>query len=85
MAYRVEFGPAAARQFKKLIRPVQEVITKRLEELAINPRPPGVKKLQGEENLYRVREGDYRIVYEIQDQALLVIVVKVGHRSDVYK
>jgi mRNA interferase RelE/StbE len=52
---------------------------------AIEPRPNGVKKLQGEENSYRIRVGDYRVIYDIFDDILLVKIVDVGHRSKVYK
>ncbi|MEP0872105.1 type II toxin-antitoxin system RelE/ParE family toxin [Trichocoleus desertorum AS-A10] len=51
----------------------------------MEPRPTGVVKLEDSNSLYRVRLGDYRIIYEIQDTQLLVVVVKVGHRSDVYR
>lgn len=53
--------------------------------MAIEPRPNGVKKLQGEENTYRIRVGDYRVIYDIFDHILLVKIVDVGHRSQVYK
>lgn len=85
MPYRVELVPAAQRQIKKLSLDVQQRILMAIEALAANPRPDGVKKMQGEENLYRVRQGDYRIIYQIQDKALLVVVVKVGDRRDVYR
>ncbi len=85
MTYEVEITPAAKRQIKKLTKSVQGLIVERLEELAENPRPDGVLKMEGEENLYRVRVGDYRIIYEIQDRVLLIVVVKVGHRSNVYR
>ena len=85
MTYKVEITPAAKRQIKKLIQSVQLAIVERLEQLAENPRPPGVLKMQGAESLYRIRVGDYRIIYEIQDQTLLIAVVKVGHRGDVYR
>lgn len=85
MTYQVEITPAAKRQIKKLVKQTQELIIQRLEQLAENPRPPGVLKMEGEENLYRVRIGDYRIIYEIQDRVLLIVVVKVGHRGDVYR
>lgn len=85
MPYQVEITPAAKRQIKKLIEPVQLAIVERLEQLAINPRPPGSFKMQGAESLYRIRVGDYRIIYEIQDRTLFVAVVKVGHRGDVYR
>lgn len=85
MTYKVEITPAAKRQIKKLIQSVQLVIVERLEQLTENPRPPGALKMQGAESLYRIRVGDYRIIYEIQDQTLLIAVVKVGHRGDVYR
>lgn len=85
MKYQVEIAPAAKRQIKKLVKQTQELIIQRLEQLAENPRPPGVLKMEGEENLYRVRVGGYRIIYEIQDRVLLIVVVKVGHRGDVYR
>lgn len=85
MTYKVEITPAAKRQIKKLIQPVQLAIIERLEQLTENPRPPGALKMQGAENLYRIRVGDYRIIYEIQDQTLLIAIVKVGHRGDVYR
>ena len=60
-------------------------ITRKLEELEDNPRPMGVEKLSGREDLYRVRVGNWRIVYAIQDQELIVLVVKVAHRREVYR
>ena len=59
-------------------------IIERVEELASNPRPAGVKKLVSEDNLYRVRVGEYRAVYQIRDRELVVLIVKVGHRREVY-
>ena len=85
MSYEVEIAPAAKRQIKKLPHDVQQNVVAKLEELAFEPRPDGVKKLEGSDNLYRVRAGKYRIIYEIQDALLLVIVVKVNHRRDVYR
>ena len=85
MAYSVLIAPAAERQLKALAQPVQKRIVKRLKSLGQNPRPPGVKKLAGEEELYRIREGDYRIVYTIQDKELIVLVVKIGNRKEVYR
>lgn len=85
MTYEVEITPAAKRQIKKLTKSVQALIIERLEQLAENPRPPSILKMEGEEDFYRVRVGDYRIIYEIQDRVLLIVVVKVGHRSSVYR
>lgn len=84
MTYEVEITPAAKRQIKKLTKSIQQLIVKRLEELVETPRPPGVLKMETEENLYRVRVGDYRIIYQVQDRMLLIVVVKVGHRGNVY-
>ncbi|MEH2060381.1 MAG: type II toxin-antitoxin system RelE/ParE family toxin [Nostoc sp.] len=85
MSYEVEIAPAAKRQIKKLPYDVQQKVVAKLEELAFEPRPDGVKKLSEPYNLYRVRLGKYRIIYEIQDGLLLVTVVKVKHRSNVYR
>ncbi|WP_026735847.1 type II toxin-antitoxin system RelE family toxin [Fischerella sp. PCC 9605] len=85
MSYQVELAPAAVRQVKKLPADIQQKVVAKLEELAVNPRPDGVVKLEGAEDLYRVRLSSYRIVYQIQDDLLLVTVVKVKHRRDVYR
>lgn len=85
MAYSILLAPPAERQLKALAEPAQKRIVKRLRTLKDNPRPQGVKKLTGEEDLYRIREGDYRIVYTIQDKKLIVLVVKIGDRKEVYR
>jgi mRNA interferase RelE/StbE len=85
MAYSVLLAPPAERQFKALAEPIQKRITRRLRTLKENPRPQGVKKLAGEEDLYRIREGDYRIIYAIRDKELIVLVVKIGDRKEVYR
>ncbi len=85
MTYDIEFSRFAAREFKKLPEPVQERLELRLQKLCKQPRPPDVKKMAGAKNLYRVREGDYRLVYEIRDRALLIVVVRVGHRQNIYR
>jgi mRNA interferase RelE/StbE len=85
VAYQVEISPAARRRIKKLKKAAQKRIVACIEALGGDPRPAGVKKLSGVEDLYRVREGDYRIIYQVQDEILLVLVLKVGHRRDVYK
>lgn len=83
--YNVEIAPAAQRQIKKLIKRVQDRIIARIHQLSDEPRPPGMEKLKGVENLYRIRDGDYRIIYKIQDQALIITVVKVSNRREVYR
>ncbi len=83
--YRIEFSPAAKRQIKKLPKNIQKLIIKRVEALQINPRPPYVKKLVGKHSLYRIAMNDYRVIYKIEDNILLVLIVKVGNRKDIYR
>ena len=82
--YRVSFMPAGKRSFDKLPKAVRKKILPRIEALSVNPRPPGVKKLEGSEDFFRLRIGQYRVVYQIQNNMLLVLVVRVRHRRDVY-
>lgn len=85
MTYKVEFSPSARKMFKKLPQDLQDHIQPKIDALATEPRPSGVKKLKGEENTYRIRVGSYRVVYEIEDDVLLVTVMRVGGRGEVYK
>ncbi len=85
MSYKVIFAKGAKKQFRKLPLSVQQSIQTQINILAIEPRPNGVKKLQNKENSYRIRVYDYRVIYEIYDDILLISVVKVGHRSKIYK
>jgi len=83
--YEVELLPAASRDLKRIEKKMQVRIVAALRDLAENPRPAGVVKLAGEDNVWRIREGDYRILYEIHDRRLLVLVVRIGNRRDVYR
>jgi mRNA interferase RelE/StbE len=83
--YAVEVSPAAGRQIRKLDRDTQKRVLARIEKLEQDPRPHDASKLQSPEELYRIRVGDYRIVYCIEDDRLLVLIVKVGHRKEVYR
>ncbi len=85
MRYTIEFRPAAARDFRKLSADVRPRLAKKIDALATTPRPNGAKKLAGETELYRVRVGDYRIIYQVEDARLVVLVVRVGHRRDAYR
>ncbi|AEB09544.1 type II toxin-antitoxin system RelE family toxin [Desulfobacca acetoxidans] len=85
MTYRVELRPAALRDLARVENPWRLKIARKIDALAANPRPPGVEKLAGSDNRYRVRSGDYRIVYEIHDRVLLILVVRIGHRREVYR
>lgn len=85
MAYSILLASPAECQFRSLTPTIQKRIVKRLRVLQDNPRPQGIKKLTGEESLYRVRERDYRVVYTIEDKDLMVLVVKIGDRKEVYR
>ena len=85
MTYRVEVAEAAVRSLRKLDPTARRRVQAAIELLADQPRPSGAKKLVGGDGLMRVRTGDYRIVYEIHDDVLLVLVVAVGHRRDIYQ
>lgn len=82
--YRVEVRPAAVRALRKLDRDVRLRIEGAISLLAEDPRPPASRPLRGRPG-YRVRVGDYRIIYTVQDDVLLVVVVTLGHRRDVYR
>jgi mRNA interferase RelE/StbE len=87
VSYRVEFRPAAARELRKLDRSARERVAKVVELLAANPRPPAAKMLVSDDDpgLWRVRTGDYRVVYSIADDVLVVLVVAVRHRREAYR
>ena len=82
--YRVEVTPAAARQLRKLDRQAALRSRGAIELLAIDPRPPSSRPLRGRPG-FRVRVGDYRLIYTVRDDVLLVIVLRLGHRRDVYQ
>jgi mRNA interferase RelE/StbE len=83
--YKVLFKPSADRALQKLSRDVQRRIIGDVAMLAHDPRPAGTVKLAGDDNLWRIRIGNYRVVYEIHDERLVVLVLRVAHRKDVYR
>ncbi|MEH2213409.1 type II toxin-antitoxin system RelE family toxin [Nostoc sp.] len=85
MSYKVEILRSALKQLKKIPSELQERIQIKIDDLATEPRPNGVKKLKGKENAYRIRIGEYRVIYDIFDDLLVVNVVEVGHRKNIYK
>lgn len=84
MSYSVEFTAAAARQVKKLPRPARDRVLDVIDGLTDNPRPHGAKKLVGEKTAWRIRVGDYRVIYDVVDAQLTVTVVRAAHRREVY-
>ena len=83
--YDIRVAPAAQRQLKKLTPALQAKIVKCLEDLSANPRPKGVEKLSSDPRLWRVRAGDYRVIYTIDDGAKIVITLVIRHRKEAYR
>jgi mRNA interferase RelE/StbE len=86
-AYRILIKTSARKELVQVgpARADRQRIVRRIEALAKEPRPPGCEKLRGSEDRYRVRQGHYRVIYEIEDTARTVTIVKIGHRRDVYR
>jgi mRNA interferase RelE/StbE len=85
VTYRIELTPAARRDLKKLPRDVLRRVDAHILALAENPHPPGAQKLQGDEGVFRVRIGDYRIIYRVEHHRLVILVIRIGHRREVYR
>lgn len=83
-SYRVFIKPSAAKELESVPAKDRRRVATKIKSLGTNPRPPGCEKLSGLER-YRIRQGNYRVLYEIQDDVLVVLVVKVGHRKDIYR
>lgn len=83
--YIVVVKTLAEKKLNKLPSHIRAVLLQAIQKLADDPRPPGCRKLQGYTGLYRIRSGDYRILYSIEDKILTVFVTQVGHRSEVYE
>lgn len=86
VTYSIDFAPRIERQLNLIPKDIKKLIFERIDKLRTNPRPENVEPLQGaDKGLFRIRQGDYRIVYSIQDQRLVVLIVRVVHRREVYK
>lgn len=84
-SYRIEVSATAERQIRKLPRADQVSVVRVIQTLATEPRPSGCRKLSGYDDAYRVRVGRYRVLYSIEDRRLIIIVLRVGDRKDVYR
>ena len=82
--YRLQIKPSAAKEIEALPKKDRQRVVVKIQGLATDPRPPGCEKLSGEDR-YRIRQGNYRILYSVHDTDLLVVVVKIGHRREVYR
>ncbi len=85
MAYRIEITSSAEKELARLGKADLRRVVRAIEKLKANPRYAGAVKLSGAKAAYRIRAGDYRIVYTIKDRKVLVVVIRVRHRKDVYK
>lgn len=85
MRYSVKLSPAAFRQLKTFDPPVRRRLQAVIELLADDPRPPSAKRLVGGGGEWRVRTGDYRVIYEVHEALLVVLVLRMGHRREVYR
>ncbi len=85
MTYQVPLSPAAYRQLHDLSTPDQRRIQERIERLSMNPPPPTAKAIHGDRGILRIRVGDYRIIYKVEDDLLVVLVIRIGHRREVYR
>ncbi|MCH9625982.1 MAG: hypothetical protein S4CHLAM123_11680 [Chlamydiales bacterium] len=87
MVYRIDIAEKLEKRLNKLSKKDKEHILEKIDSLAYSPRPKGYKKLQGTRKppLYRVRSGMYRIIYAIEDEVLIVLIVDIGHRKDIYR
>ncbi len=83
--FRLEISATAEKQMRKLDKTDQIRVLRAVQNLAREPRPPGTRKLRGYEDVYRIRVGSHRILYSIESRRLLIIILKVGHRRDIYR
>lgn len=83
--YTVEFTRRAEKDFRALPPEIRRRLAPKIDALAIDPRPHGVKILAGSEDIFRLRVGDYRILYRLLDDRLVVVLVKIGHRREIYR
>jgi mRNA interferase RelE/StbE len=83
--YSIEISRTAERQLKRLPQAERQRIARTVAMLAIEPRPRGARKLAGYDDVFRVRTGRYRVIYSVEEDRLVVLVLKIGHRKDVYR
>lgn len=83
--YTIVVSRIAEKQLEQLPKPAANAVWEKIRSLATDPRPKGCKKLQGYEREYRIRSGDYRVVYRVEDDVLVIEVIGVGHRKDIYR
>ena len=85
LQYEVLLSTSARKQINKLPSKTADNLLKAIDTLTLNPHPLGCKKLKGYENSWRIRRGDYRIIYEVEDKVLRILIIGLGHRKDIYE
>lgn len=85
MAFRLEYKASVKKELRKLIKADRVAVINKIELLKQDPRPEGSAKLKGSQNLYRIRHGDYRVIYQIQNLVLVIVIIRIGHRRDIYR
>lgn len=85
MKYRIEIKQSAAKTLKKIPKPDLKRIGMAIDNLAENPPDPATTKMRGNNPFHKIRVGNYRIVYDIHDDKLLILIIKIGHRKDIYR
>ena len=85
MKYTVEFDKEAKKQLLKLDKKNRRQIENKVDKLAEDPTPAGCKKLDDKHKIYRIRSGNYRIVYQVKNKKLIVLILQIGHRRDIYQ
>jgi len=85
MSWDLQIERRAQKALKKISNPYKTNLIQAIDRLSDNPRPDGCKKLKGSESLWRIRVNDYRIVYQIKDEHLLILIIRIGHRKDIYE
>ena len=85
MSYRIDVKRSAAKALQKIPKADQKKIADKIDALAQNPPNPDTTKMKGNNPFHKIRVGDYRIIYEIHEEVLIILIVKIGHRKDVYK
>ena len=85
MKYSVKLSTKASKYLKKVPKKVAGQLIAKLESLGEEPRPHGCEKIKEDKGRYKISSGNYRIIYEIQDKNLLILVIRIGHRQDIYK
>lgn len=83
--YTIQYKKSVDKELRKLSQLDRVLVVKKIKSLEQDPFPAGVTKLQGQANLFRVRQGDYRIIFQVKGKKLIILIVKIGHRREVYR